>query len=112
LRITFSGGQPESCEILNQWLPVEPSRSYRLGYDYRTPHIGESGLRWRAYAANGGAELSGATPAMSSREWERQQTGFSTGPDCRLARLVLEYRSPPGAARIEGSLWLRHITLD
>jgi tetratricopeptide (TPR) repeat protein len=113
LRFEFSGGQPESCELLNQWLPVEPSRAYRLGYDYRTFGTGSgAGLRWRVYTAVGGAELSGASPQLSSPDWARQETAFATGPDCRLARLVLEYRKAPEAARLEGSLWLRHITLD
>jgi tetratricopeptide (TPR) repeat protein len=113
LRIAFSGEQPESCQLLTQTLPLEPARSYRLHYEFRTPGIApETGLRWRVYASPGNAELAGAPPQLAAPDWQRQELRFSTGADCRLARLVLEYRRSPGAEPIEGSLWLRHISLN
>jgi tetratricopeptide (TPR) repeat protein len=113
LRVTFSSEQPERCQVLTQLLPVEPGKAYRLAYDYRTPGVqAETGLRWRVYAVSNNAELSEAPPQLSSQGWERQEVRFSTGPDCRLARLVLVYERAPDTTRIEGSLWLRHISLD
>jgi tetratricopeptide (TPR) repeat protein len=113
LRISFSGEQPESCQILTQMMPLEPGRTYRLSYDYRTPGIQDSGLRWRVYGVPGNEELAGApAPQLASPEWTRQELSFSASADCRLARLVLEYRTAAGARPIEGSLWLRHISLD
>jgi tetratricopeptide (TPR) repeat protein len=112
LRISFSGEQPESCQILTQTVPLAPARTYRLSYDYRTPGIQDSGLRWRVYGVPDNAELATAPPQLTSPEWTRQEMAFSTGPGCRLARLVLEYRKTAGATPIEGSLWLRRISLD
>jgi tetratricopeptide (TPR) repeat protein len=112
LRISFSGEQPGSCQILTQTVPLEPGRAYRLTYEYRTPGIQDSGLRWRVYGVPDNAELAGAPPQLASPEWSRQDLAFSTGANCRLARLVLEYQKTARATPIEGSLWLRHINLE
>jgi tetratricopeptide (TPR) repeat protein len=113
LRITFSGEQPESCQLLTQRIPVVPSRTYRLSYEYRTPGVRpETGLHWRVYSVPDNAEISAATPQLANDDWGRQEVSFSTGPDCRLARVVLVSEKTAGAAPIEGSLWLRHISLD
>jgi hypothetical protein len=112
LRIVLSGEEPESCELLTQLLPVEPGRSYRLAYEFRTPGVASaSGLRWRIYAVPDNRELSDAPPQLAGETWTRQELRFAV-PDSRLARLVLEYRKAPDAARLEGSLWLRQISLD
>jgi tetratricopeptide (TPR) repeat protein len=113
LRITFSGAQPESCELLTQFLPVEAGRKYQLSYQYQTPGIRpETGIRWTVYDTASGAELAPDPPQLSSEAWERQVLHFSTPPNCRLARLVLVYRKAPATMRIEGPVWLRQIALD
>jgi tetratricopeptide (TPR) repeat protein len=113
LRITFSGAQPESCELLTQFVPVEPGGTYQLSYQYQTPGIRrETGIRWTVYDTASGAELAADPPQLSSETWERQVLHFSTPPNCRLARLVLVYRRAPATTRIEGPLWLRQIALD
>jgi hypothetical protein len=113
LRISFSGTQPESCQLLTQFLPVEPGRTYQLSYQYRTPGIKPgTGLRWTVYDTASGAELAANPPQLSSETWERQVLHFSTTSKCRLARLVLVYRRAPATTRIEGPLWLRQIALD
>lgn len=112
LRIAFSGEEPESCELLTQLVPVKPGRSYRLAYEFRTPGTAPAtGLRWRVYGVPDNRELSEAPPQLTGEDWTRQEIRFAVS-QYRLARLVLEYRKAPDAARLEGSLWLRQIRLD
>ena len=113
LRITLSGEQPESCQLLTQTVPVEPGRRYRLGFEFRTPGMPPAtGLRWRVYGSPDNSELAEVPSELAAADWRHQELSFATGANCRLARLVLEYRQPRDAEPIEGSLWLRHISLD
>lgn len=113
LRITFSGDQPESCETLTQLVPVVPGKTYKLALEYRTPEAqAATGLHWRVFDSATGAELTGASPQLSSEDWAHQELRFSAAPGTRVVRLALVYRRALGSTRFEGSLWLRQITLD
>jgi hypothetical protein len=48
LRLSFSGKQPETCEILSEFVPLAPARKYRLRIRYEANEIGgDTGLNWR-----------------------------------------------------------------
>ena len=48
LHITFSGKQPETCEILSQFVPLASSKHYRLRIRYDTADLeGDTGLAWQ-----------------------------------------------------------------
>lgn len=112
LRIQFSGGQPERCRILEQFLPLEPSREYRMSCLYRTSGIAPgSGLRWQITDATTGREFSSQSTDLSGEEWGEGTLAFRTPPDVNLGRLALLYERAPGAVRIEGSVWLRELSL-
>jgi len=112
LRIGFSGKQPESCELLSQFVPVLPSRSYQFQLEYRTSDIApNTGLRWRVLDAASGAELVSDSPHLSSEEWKNARVEFRTMDSCSLVRLALCYQRELGTTRIEGSIWLRNLTL-
>src|ERR1035437_2116001 len=58
LRLTFSGEQPESCEVLAQFVPLREGTAYELKFAYRTPGIRPgTGPRWRVVDAGGGGTL-------------------------------------------------------
>ena len=55
LRLTFSGSEPERCEVLGQFLPLRENTPYELKFTYRTSGIEPgAGLRWRVVQASGG----------------------------------------------------------
>lgn len=112
LRITFSGRQPESCEVLSQFVPLLPGREYRLRFRYRTSEIAPStGVRWRIFDAATGAELEDRSSHLSSEEEIQQEVSFSAPTETHMARLVLMYQRAPGTTRIEGSIFLSRISL-
>ncbi len=111
LKFVFSGRQPEHCRLLDQILPVEPSRSYRLRFRYRTEGIGPAtGLRWIISA--GAPEALSAGPDLSSNDWKEDSLKFSLPAGADLARLSLVYARAAGTTRIEGSVYLRGLALE
>jgi hypothetical protein len=106
LRASFSGSQPEVAHVLEQLLPLVPSRRYRLRYSYRTEGIAPaSGLRWEV--ADGASSKD-----LCSESWKQEELDFTTPPNMSLGRLALAYRRALGTTRIEGSLWLQKVSLD
>ena len=107
LRLTFSGQQPESCEVLAQFVPVREKTAYELKFAYRTPGIRPgTGLRWRVIdASSGGALAEGES--LSSEEEQAGVVSFRTPTGCRLARIALEYKRTAGTTRITGFVVLR-----
>jgi len=113
LRFTFSGKQPEQCEVLEQWLPVLPGAAYRLSFDYQTAGVEpETGLQWKVFDGAPGIELQAFSPQWSSPEWRTSAAGFTVPPGVRALRLVLNYRRMPGTVRIQGEAWLRNLRLE
>jgi hypothetical protein len=113
LRASFSGRQPEAGRVLEQVLPLLPARRYRLRFRYRTEGIAAgSGLRWEVARLSGGGECSASSADLSGEDWKQEEFDFTTPPDKGLARLALSYRRASGTTRIEGSVWLRTVSLD
>jgi hypothetical protein len=114
VNITFSGKQPENCELLSQFLPLESDRQYRLRVRYSTDDLnGDTGLAWHVLNPLTGADLlqdSGHLMA-SQRQDKEQQLMFSSPQNTQLARLVLTYQRVVGTVRIIGSLSLHQVAL-
>lgn len=109
LRLTFSGSQPEQCEILAQFLPVRAETSYVLRFTYRTSGIESgTGLRWRVTEASGGGALAEGD-SLSSEEQKEDRISFRTPAGGRLARIALEYRRAAGTTRTAGFVVLRSV---
>jgi hypothetical protein len=112
LRLTFSGRQPERCEVLAQYVPVEENRQYKLTYRYRTSVIAAStGLAWQVTGANGAGNL-GAGRDLSAEEETESQLTFATPAGCRLVRLSLDYQRSLGTTRIAGFVILRSVSIE
>jgi hypothetical protein len=112
LLLTFSGRQPEHCEVLYQFVPVRENRTYTLRFRYHTSGIAAgSGLAWRITEVNGTRSL--AKGRDLSAEGETQdQLSFDAPAGCRLVRLSLVYQRSSGTTRIEGSIVLRSVEME
>lgn len=111
LRFTFSGRQPENCQILSQFVPLVPATEYR--FRYRAEGIRpNSGLKWRFVDAATGAELASRSPELSKPGPEEHEFLFETPAGGGLARLVLKYERRRGTRRIRGSIILDHVSVE
>jgi hypothetical protein len=112
LRLTFSGRQPERCEVLVQYVPVQENRKYRLRFLYRTSGIASgTGLTWRIADTNSGRSL-GEGRDLSAAGEIQDQVSFATPAGCRLVRLSLVYQRSLGTTRIAGFIVLRSIDME
>jgi tetratricopeptide (TPR) repeat protein len=113
LRITFTGSQPEVCDVVSQFVPVLPAKQYRLRFRYRTSHIAPgAGLRWRIFDPAAGADLAQHSPDLASEQEIEQEALFSTPAETRMVRLALRYHRALGTTRLEGSTLLRHASME
>ena len=111
LRVTFSGREPEDCEVLTQLVPVREKMQYELRFKYRTREIATGqGLGWRITDANRGTALGEGAGAASEEDTEGRLT-FATPAECRLVRLALRYHRSPGTTRMNGFLILREVAV-
>jgi len=112
LRLTFSGSQPEQCELLSQTVPVEEDTEYELKYLYRTAEIApDTGLAWRVTDPHG-AQLFGEGQSLSSDDEQWKGLRFRIPAGSRLARLAMWYGRKPGTARISGYIVLKELRVD
>jgi len=111
LRVTFSGREPEDCEVLAQLVPVSEKMQYELRFLYRTRGIATGqGLGWRITDASHGTALGEGAGVASEEDAEGRLT-FATPAECRLVRLALRYHRSPGTTRMEGFLILRTVAV-
>ncbi|HUJ21653.1 MAG TPA: hypothetical protein VLX58_09045 [Bryobacteraceae bacterium] len=112
LWISFDGRQPEACDVLEQYLPLEPSRRYRLRVRYQTDQIeAGSGLRWQMADLASGEEIARSADLGGEQNTEAA-VRFTAPPEARLSRLALIYRRTPGTTRIEGRISLASASLE
>jgi tetratricopeptide (TPR) repeat protein len=109
LRFTFSGRQPESCELLAQYLAVMEDSKYDLRCRYRTSGIAPgTGLAWRIADPKGTRVLAQGASLAAEADTE-DQLAFRTPPGSHLVYLALTYQRALGTTRIEGSITLRNV---
>ena len=103
MRLSLSGKQPESCDFVEQYLPVLPNMKYQFRYRLRTRDLAaENGLGWRFFDVRTAEELAVGPVPASPGGWDDQTLTFSTPPGCELLRIVLRYARPAGSMRAEG----------
>jgi hypothetical protein len=112
LWITLDGHEPETCDVLEQFLALAPSRKYRLRFRYQTDDIGAgSGLRWHISTPRG-EEIPSEGADLASEQQADGTVRFTVPPGVQLARLALSYRRTPGTTRIEGRVALESAALE
>ncbi len=101
-RIALSGKEPESCELLRQFVVLERGKSFSLTWEARTRGFGSpTGVKWSVGSANGGVE-----PA---EDW--RAGGLEFKAEVPLTPIKLEYQRPMGQARAEGWIEIRKVSL-
>jgi hypothetical protein len=112
LWITLDGHEPETCDVLEQFVALAPSHKYRLQFRYQTDDIAAgSGLRWHL-STSGGEEIASEGADLASEQLASGTVRFAVPPGVRLARLALSYRRTPGTTRIEGRVALESAALE
>jgi tetratricopeptide (TPR) repeat protein len=105
-KVQFSGSQPEDCEVLWQYIPVEPHRRFEIVFRYRatdTPAM--DALAWRVYEAPNGPDLAEmAAHDLADGDWRTQRMRFQSGSGTRLVKLALVHRRRVGSTRARGDL--------
>ncbi len=102
-RILFSGRQPESTELLRQFVALRPGKAYSLRWEARTQGFGSpSGIEWNAGMAHAALE-----PAQ---DWRSGSMDFKA--ETALLPITLAYHRPTGQARAEGSVEIRARFVD
>jgi hypothetical protein len=111
IRITLSGRQAESCELVWRYVPLTPKQRQKLSFHARTSGApSASGLRWKLAAWPGGKPLLVESDWLAGEEWKEGELTFSSG-DATLARLALTYERARGTARFEGTVAVRDVAI-
>jgi hypothetical protein len=97
-RILLSGMQPESAELLRQYVGVSAGRRYLLRWESRGI---ASGVIWRIGSSS--------APLLAADDWTAGQFSFVAAEDS--SALALLYHRPLGEPRAEGSVELRHVSI-
>jgi hypothetical protein len=104
LSLSFSGKEPDVCEVLAHFLSLRSDARYAVRFEYRTAGLPpRTGLYWSV----------GAEPAYqfdSAETWSLAQWDFLSSSE--TGRLSLGYRRYPGTTRLEGALFLRNVRLE
>ena len=107
MRITFSGQQPENCELLRQYAPVEPGAEYQLQWKATAGGLSTpSGLVWRLRGVREDA-AGYVSPDLldANAEWRFR------APGANLCLLTLEYARPAGMTIASGTVTLHSVSM-
>jgi tetratricopeptide (TPR) repeat protein len=116
LRLEFSGGQPENCEILHQLLFVRGDRRYRLRYEFElsadraSRPAARSGVIWRV--AGRDWTLLAESPELAAGDAGSGLFDFEAPAGKECLRLSLAHVRRPGAVRFRGTVHLERVTLS
>jgi O-antigen ligase len=103
LAIAFSGRQPETCDVLSQYLRPQSGGARVFEFEYRTHDLPvETGLAWSIAGRS-------VIPLAASRAWTTARG--EVRPVHPPGRLTLRYTRAPGTTRAEGVVFLRNVRL-
>ncbi|MDQ2713044.1 MAG: hypothetical protein M3Y24_12590 [Acidobacteriota bacterium] len=108
LHLQFSGNQPENCIALQQYIPLQPGRIYRLQWEAQSQGTDKpSGLTWHLRGA-GKAGLFETVSAdlLASRP---EVWIFHSPPNAEVGVLTLEYARPLGQLRAKDTVTLKSV---
>lgn len=106
-RIVLNGREAEAVTLLSQTMSVQAGKRYRLRWEARTSGIkSRSGLEWKF-----GGPLHDCRGSVSaSVDWIGSEMTCPAAES--FPRLELMYQRPPGEARAEGNVELRHVQMS
>lgn len=110
LRVELTGEQPESCELLSQFIPVQQSTQYRFGADWNATGLrSDSGLGFQIYDPASNRLLATLTPADSGSS---SSLSVEVPPGTTLLRCALRYSRPLGQTRAHGTLEIKRLSFQ
>ncbi len=111
LNVDLSGDQPLAVVVVNEWIPLEPGRRYRIEYSYsgESAETGkqDSGLGWRVTNATG-AVIARSEDLREARNAEGDLE--FTGGELTAATLSLVYERAPGTVRRPEKFTIHRVT--
>jgi hypothetical protein len=106
--IGLSGDEPEHCELLRQYVAVEPGYAYKLQWKASAQGIpAGSGLAWHLRPTEGDSSIVSGDLLAAPQAWE-----FIAPPDSNGFLLTLEYNRALGHVRPSGQLTLRGVSMN
>ena len=105
--IGLSGDEPEHCELLRQYVAVEPGFLYKL--QWKADALGipaGSGLAWHLRATKSDASIESGDLLNAPQVWE-----FVAPPNVSGFLLTLEFNRALGHVRPTGHLTLRSVSI-
>jgi hypothetical protein len=112
LCLEFSGSQPETCELMSQYVPLLPNRQYLLKVRYRLhPSSSATGLQWSIRAVPSGKPSMIGLMNPSAEGFVEQSFPIETPPQQGPMKVLLSYTRLPGTTRMEGKLWIQSVQL-
>jgi tetratricopeptide (TPR) repeat protein len=105
VRLELDGEEPENCDLLTQWVPLEGGRRYRFESTYQTSGMegAATGLAWTISGLGNGAIAAHDEAEGSPGKAELE---FTTPLGLDLARVALRYDRVPGTTPPKGSFKL------
>jgi tetratricopeptide (TPR) repeat protein len=111
--VSFSGKQADGIGTIWQWVPVAPSKRYRLSFEYRTEGIPQqSGVRWQVLGFAKRQEELARSADLSHSAWKRETVHFDVPAGVGLLRVVLLHSRITGSVRTDGAVLLRNMRLE
>ncbi len=110
LSVTFSGNEPESLLLAEQYIPLTPGLQYAISWEDKSPPGDSvSGLIWTVSTPSAASiEWARSMDLAAGPEWKTGRMVFSAGTN-ELARLRLSYYRPLGSVRARGAVMLRNV---
>ncbi len=113
VRLDFGGGSNSEITEPMQYVPVEPSRTYRFHAYMRTEQITtESGMRFSIFDPNHNEVNAQTENFTGSRPWSATEMDVTAGPDTHFL-LVRLLRSPSRLFenKLSGTVWIADVSL-
>jgi hypothetical protein len=112
MAVSFEGREAESCDFVEEYVPVLSEAPYRFRYRYRTRDLeAKTGLGFSVLDARTGGEFAASDIPASFGDWGETTILFSPPAGCDLLRILLHYRRPSGSVRAEGGAVFKQMTL-
>ena len=112
--VELTGEQPQAVTVLNQWIPVEDGKTYRIEYQYSAEADGPltaqqaSGLAWEIENPLTGALLARGENLKSGVNGATGHVDFKAA-GIALAMLSLRYERAPGTVRREAKFTIQKV---
>jgi tetratricopeptide (TPR) repeat protein len=114
LALTFTGSEPESCQLIQQYVVLAPNHRYRLRWNAQSDTIPQgSGITWQLAPVNDqglGIASKLVSPDLLKNGTETIAWDF-TAQGQALNLLTMQYERRLGTTRPEGELALHSVSL-